>query len=299
VSSADLVLPFSRIRATDLPLVGGKGANLGELSHAGFPVPPGFCVTAEAFWRFLENVPEQEQFFANLEALGPDDAVGVRTLAEQWQTLLRALPIPLEVETAVLEAWTDLGQEFAYAVRSSATAEDLPDASFAGQQDSYLNVRGQQQLLTALRDCWVSLFNDRAILYRQQHRVLHRGVSLAVVVQKLVIPEVSGILFTADPITGNRFVSSIDASFGLGEALVSGLVSADAIKLDRRTQRVIERHTSEKTLAIQPTADGGVTRVKLEGEERTRAALSDSEALELVALGARIEAHYGLPQDIE
>ncbi len=297
--TSELVLPFSKVRATDLPLVGGKGANLGELTHAGFPVPPGFCVTTEAFQRFMANAHDAESLYADLEALGPDDAVGARRLGARWQASLRALPVPLEVETTVLQAWTELGEDLAYAVRSSATAEDLPDASFAGQQDTYLNVRGREALLNALHDCWVSLFNERAILYRQQRGVRHQGVSLAVVVQRLVTSEVSGILFTADPVTGNRAVASIDASFGLGEALVSGLVSADHIKVDRRAGRIFERRVSDKALAIQPNPDGGVTQVTLEGQDRTRSALSDAEALELTALGARIEAHYGTPQDIE
>ena len=297
--TSELVLPFSKVRATDLPLVGGKGANLGELTHAGFPVPPGFCVTAESFRRFLAQLPNEETLYADLETLSSDDALGARRLAERWQNTLRTLPVPLEVEAAVVQAWAGLGEDFAYAVRSSATAEDLPDASFAGQQDTYLNVRSRAGLLNALRDCWASLFNERAILYRQQRGVPHRGVSLAVVVQRLVTAEVSGILFTADPITGNRFVASIDASFGLGEALVSGLVSADNFKVDSRTGRILERRVSDKALAIQPNPDGGVTRVELEGDARTRWALSDAEALELTALGARIEAHYGAPQDIE
>ena len=299
MESVDLVLPFSRVHAKDLPLVGGKGANLGELTNAGFPVPDGFCLTTRAFEHFMANAAGTDNLYAQLEALDPEDTKGARKLSEQWKTLLRGLPVPPEVARAVLNAWTALGAEHTYAVRSSATAEDLPDASFAGQQDSYLNVCGENALLEAVRDCWVSLFNDRAILYRQRLGVGHRDVSLAVVVQRMVASEVSGILFTADPLTGNRTVASIDASFGLGEALVAGLVNADAYRVDRRTRRVLGRLISDKTVAIRSVAAGGTVQVNLEPEQRTRAALTDAQALDLVDLGTRVEAHYAAPQDIE
>jgi rifampicin phosphotransferase len=299
MESVDLVLPFSSIHASDLPLVGGKGANLGELTNAGFPVPDGFCVTTRAFEHFMANATGTDGLYTQLEALDPEDTAGARTLSGQWKNLLRGQPVPPEVAQAVLNAWSALGTEHAYAVRSSATAEDLPDASFAGQQDSYLNVRGETALLEAVRDCWASLFNDRAILYRQRLGVGHRDVSLAVVVQRMVASEVSGILFTADPLTGNRTVASIDASFGLGEALVAGMVNADAYRVDRRTRRVLERRISDKTVAIQSVTAGGTVQVNLGPEQRNRAALTDAQALDLVDLGARVEAHYGAPQDIE
>lgn len=295
-----LVLPFDRIGAADLPMVGGKGANLGELFGAGFPVPPGFCVTTIAFRKFLASTSVlAETIYQVLETLAPDDVEGVRRAGARIQADLAAVAIPDDVATAVLAAWQALGAEHAYAVRSSATAEDLPGASFAGQQDTYLNVRGQEALLTAVRACWISLFTDRAILYRAQNGFDHRTVLLSVVVQAMVYPEVSGILFTADPLSGHRQIASIDAGFGLGEALVSGIVSADLYRVDKRTLRVIETRVADKQLAIRPQPDGGTYRESLDEAQRTARALTDEQAVALAALGSRIEAHYGQPQDIE
>jgi pyruvate,water dikinase len=300
VEPQPLVLPIDRIRAADLPLVGGKGANLGELAGAGFPVPPGFCVTTTAFRRFLAAAGERsEAMYGELEALAPGDVDGVRRVGAQIRAELAAVAVPDEVTVAVLAAWEALGAEHAYAVRSSATAEDLPGASFAGQQDTFLNVRGREALLAAVRACWISLFTDRAILYRAQSGFDHRTVLLSVVVQRMVWPEVSGILFTADPLSGHRQVASIDAGFGLGEALVSGLVSADLYRVDKRTLDVIEARVAEKELAIRPRPEGGTVREALGDVQRNARALSDEQAVALTVVSSRIEAHYGQPQDIE
>ena len=200
------VLPFSAIGKDDLPHVGGKGANLGEMTRAGFPVPPGFCLTTAAYQRFLAAA--DDDVFAALDSVAPGDLERARAVGQQVRRQLGQLPVPPDVTERVLTAWRAEGEQHAYAVRSSATAEDLPDASFAGQQDTYLNIRGEKALLTAVRDCWVSLFTDRAILYRLQNGFDHRQVSLSVVVQRMVLPDVSGILFTADPLTGARHVAS-------------------------------------------------------------------------------------------
>src|SRR5262245_20168393 len=220
-------LSFGEVDWTRLTEVGGKGANLGELTRAGFPVPPGICVTTAAYREFLGASGGLQALLDALERVTHEDVDTMRALGCRLRGHLEALAIPAEVRSAVLQAWRELGTEHAYAVRSSATAEDLPSASFAGQQDTFLNVRGEAKLLEAVRRCWASLFTDRAIAYRTKHGFGHRAVLLAVVVQRMVFPEVSGILFTADPITGRRKTVCIDASFGLGEALVAGLVTAD------------------------------------------------------------------------
>ncbi|MCB0216482.1 MAG: phosphoenolpyruvate synthase [Chloroflexi bacterium] len=295
-----LVLPFAALGAADLPLVGGKGANLGEMTRAGLPVPPGFCVTTEAFRRFVAGDPELEPaVYARLAALAPDDVAGVREAGQAIRARLLALPVPAEVEQALLDAWRRLGPDAAYALRSSATAEDLPGASFAGQQDSFLNLRGREALVDALRRAWVSLFTDRAILYRAQNGFDHREVRLSAVVQRMVLSEVSGILFTADPLSGNRHVASIDAGFGLGEALVSGIVSADNFRVDKRSGAILERRVADKRQAIRPRADGGTETVPLAAGDSRRASLSDAQARALTELGSRVEAHFGRPQDIE
>ncbi len=298
--STPFVLPFDQLGAEDLPRVGGKGANLGEMTRAGLPVPPGFCVTTEAFRRFVDQDPEIETaVYGKLDELAPGDVAGARDVGEAIRARLLSLPVPEAVESAVVDAWRTMGAEHAYAVRSSATAEDLPGASFAGQQDTFLNVRGRDAMVDALRRAWVSLFTDRAILYRARNGFGHRDVALSAVVQRMVVPEVSGILFTADPLTGHRHVASIDAGFGLGEALVSGIVSADLYRVDTRTDTILERRIADKALAVRPLPEGGTETVELSPEERTRPSLTDAQALALAAFGRKIEAHYGAPQDIE
>jgi pyruvate,water dikinase len=246
--------------------VGGKGANLGELTRAGFPVPPGFCVTTAAYRDFVGASGALDALLDALDRVKPEDLGEISALGGRVREHLRARSIPDGIRSAVLAAWRALGREHAYAVRSSATAEDLPSASFAGQQDTYLNVRGEEPLLDAVRRCWASLFTDRAIAYRAKHGFPHRAVLLAVVVQRMVFPEVSGILFTADPITGRRKTVCIDASFGLGEALVSGLVTADLYKV--RAGAIVTKRVSRKAIAIRPLPDGGtVTEALPPGEQ--------------------------------
>lgn len=292
-------LPFSQISAADLPLVGGKGANLGEMSRAGFPVPPGFCVTTHAFHDFVANCPQMASFYAALDEMQPEDLVATRKIGEQIRQTLHETAIPEGIVTAVTRTCHTLDPQVAYAVRSSATAEDLPDASFAGQQDTYLNVRGEAAILDAVRRCWASLFTDRAILYRQQNGFAHQDVALSVVVQQMVLPDVSGILFTADPVSQNRHITSIDASYGLGEALVAGLVSADLYRVDTRRNALVEVKIGDKRLAIRPLPTGGTFQETLSDEQRTAQVLTTAQAIALAQLGQRIEAHYGQPQDIE
>lgn len=292
-----LILPFTDIRANDLPLVGGKGANLGEMTHAGFPIPAGFCLTTTAFEQFLANCPEIPQLYDLLDTV--NDLETARKVGQTVRQTLLEVPMPQEVMEAVKQEWQKLGDDEAYAVRSSATAEDLPDASFAGQQDTYLNIIGEDSLVDAIRRCWVSLFTDRAILYRIQNNFAHQDVQLSVVVQQMIMAEKSGILFTADPLTGHRHTVAIDASFGLGEALVSGIVSPDAYRVDKRNQEILERQIADKHIAIYPIKGGGTRQENLGDTQRTATVLDDEQIISLSEMGTRVEAHYGIPQDIE
>jgi pyruvate,water dikinase len=283
----------------DLPFVGGKGANLGEMIHAGFPVPSGFCLTTLAFQQFIADCPDSDGLYALLDTLTTNDVVAIRSIGQHVRQMLLDIPMPTTIAEAAKISWQEIGSDHAYAVRSSATAEDLPDASFAGQQDTYLNVRGEANLLDAIRCCWVSLFTDRAILYRRQKNFSHREVQLSVVVQKMIMSETSGILFTADPLTGHRHTLTIDASFGLGEALVSGLVSPDVYRVDKRTRTILDRQIADKQVAIFPKTDGGTRQETLSAAQREQTVLTDTQILALADMGCKIEAHYSLPQDIE
>jgi rifampicin phosphotransferase len=300
VTTARLTLTFAEIGTGDIHRVGGKGANLGALTRAGICVPPGFCVTTAGFDRFMEALPDAQEHFAALDALDGTSIDAARMAAEGMRNALGALAMPEGVREAVLSAWRTLGTEHALAVRSSATAEDLPGASFAGQQDTFLNVRGEASLLEAVRRCWISLFTDRAVLYRARGGFGHHAVQLSVVVQRLIDPEVSGILFTADPITGHRHIASIDAGFGLGEALVSGLISADLYRVDKRSGEVLLAQPGHKAFAIRSRPDGGTTREALPETQADARALSDEQVRALAEIGAKVEALYvGVPQDIE
>ena len=298
--SAPLTPPFSELGAADLPRVGGKGANLGELTAAGFPVPPGFCLTTDAWRRFVRDADRLPALLGELAALDPEDLPGVQHVGGALRAYLLEQPVPAEIREQAIAAWRELGGEtHPVAVRSSATAEDLPTASFAGQQDTYLNIHGEEALLAAVRACWVSLFTDRAIHYRRQNDIPHDQVALSVVVQRMVRADRSGILFTADPVSGHRGHAVVDAGFGLGEALVSGVVTADYYRVDRATGATLERRVGQQAQAIRAEADGGTSAQQLHDDERGQAVLSERQLRELVTLGDSIEAHYGSPQDLE
>ena len=233
----------------------------------------------------------------HLSRLKPDDREAIRALSAEIRWTLEAIAIPNDLAAAITRLLAQLGEHAAYAVRSSATAEDMPTASFAGQQDTYLNVVGPKVILQHIGNCWASLFTERAVTYRQRNGVDHRRVQMAVVVQQMVCPQVAGILFTADPVTGNRKVISIDASFGLGEALVSGLVNADTYKV--LDGEVVARTIATKPLAIYASPAGGTQEQAIEPERQDQPALTDAQVVRLAQLGRRIEAHFGRPQDIE
>jgi len=209
------VLDLEKTDKTQVALVGGKGANLGELSRIeGIQVPAGFCVTTDAFRRIMTTAPGIEDRLDRLSRLDPGDRPAIRALSAEIRRILAETPVPDDLAAAITRSVTRFGGQAAYAVRSSATAEDLPTASFAGQQDTYLNVMGSAAILEAVSRCWASLFTERAVIYRLRNGFDHRKVQMAVVVQRMVFPQAAGILFTADPVTSNRKVISIEASFG-------------------------------------------------------------------------------------
>ncbi len=269
------VLDLQEVDRSQIAIVGGKGAHLGELFRIeGIRVPAGFCITTDAFRRIIAEEPLVDDQLDRLSRLGPDDREAIRTLSAEVRRTIERVIIPGDLARPIATALVGLGDQGAYAVRSSATAEDLPTASFAGQHDTYLNVVGSAAVLLHVSRCWGSLFSERAVTYRMRNGVDHRLVSMAVVVQQMVVPRAAGVLFTADPVTSNRKVVSVESTFGLGEVFVSGRVNADVYTV--RDGEVLAKTVA----AAQP-------------------ALTDSQVVELAQLGRRIEAHFGQPQDIE
>jgi pyruvate,water dikinase len=292
------VLGLQEIDQTQVGVVGGKGAQLGELSRTeGISVPAGFCVTTDAFRRVMAEAPSIDDRLTRLSRLNPDDREAVRTLSAEIRRTLEGIAIPEDLAAAITGALARLGEQAAYAVRSSATAEDLPTASFAGQQDTYLNVIGPAAILQHVSRCWASLFTERAVTYRLRNGFDHGMVQMAVVVQQMFFSHAAGILFTADPITGNRKVAVVEASFGLGEALVSGLVNADAYKV--RDGEIVAKAVATKQLAINALPAGGTQEQAIDPARQEQPALTDAQVVQLAQLGRRIEAHFGCPQDIE
>lgn len=292
------VLDLQEADETQVSVVGGKGAHLGGLSRIeGVRVPPGFCVTTEAFRRAMAGAPSLDALLGRLSRVDPDDREAVRTLSARIRNTIEAVSVPDDLAAAITGALARHGEQAAYAVRSSATAEDLPTASFAGQQDTYLNVVGPAAVLRHVSRCWASLFTERAVTYRGRNGIDHHAVHMAVVVQRMAFSHASGILFTAHPVTGDRKTATVDAGFGLGEALVSGLVNPDVFTV--RDGEVVARAIAAKRLAVHALPDGGTQEVSVEAGRQEQPALTDAQAVRLVQLGRRIEAHFGCPQDIE
>ncbi|MDH6514391.1 phosphoenolpyruvate synthase/pyruvate phosphate dikinase [Streptomyces sp. SAI-090] len=292
------VLDLQEIDESRRALVGGKGAHLGSLSRiGGIRVPTGFCVTTDAYRRVVAQSPSLDAQLDQLSRVDPDDQEAIRTLSARIRRTVEDIAVPDDLAEAITRALGRSGEEVPYAVRSSATAEDLPTASFAGQQDTYLNVRGPAAVLRHVSRCWASLFTERAVTYRRRNGIDDRTVLMAVVVQRMVFPHASGILFTADPVTGNRTVATVDAGFGLGEALVSGLVNPDVFKV--RHGEVVARTISAKEREVRALPTGGTQEVRVDSPRQEQPALTDAQAVRLVELGRRIEAHFGRPQDIE
>jgi phosphoenolpyruvate synthase/pyruvate phosphate dikinase len=294
----DHVLPFQRIDSSRIASVGGKAAHLAELARIdGVHVPPGFCITTSAFRRILALAPAVDERLERLSRLSPDDRGAIAALSAELRRAIEGLPLPGDLSAAIGRELAALGEHSACAVRSSASAEDSPTASFAGQQDTYLNVVGLSAILEHVSRCWASLFTERAVTYRLRNGFAHRDVNMAVVVQLMVFPQASGILFTADPVSGNRKLACVEAVFGLGEALVSGLVNADVYQV--RGDEIVTKQIADKQRACYASPAGGTHERALAPERRAEPALTDAEVVQLTRLGRKIEAHFGRPQDIE
>jgi rifampicin phosphotransferase len=291
------VVDLRDVDRTQVGLVGGKGANLGELSRIdGIRVPVGFCLTTDAFRRVMAESSIDDQL-DRLASLRVDDREAIGELSAEIRRTIEGITVPGDLQAAITQELARLGEHDRYAIRSSATAEDLPAASFAGQHDTYLNVVGLAAIVQHISRCWASLFTERAVTYRMRNGVDHRDASMAVVVQQMVIPDAAGVFFTADPVTSNRKVASVEASFGLGEALVSGLVKADVYNV--RDGEVVSKAVGRKQRALVASPSGGTEEHAVEPERQNQQVLTDEQIVTLVEQGRRIEAHFGCPQDIE
>ncbi|MCI0462291.1 MAG: hypothetical protein L0Z62_35515 [Gemmataceae bacterium] len=292
-----LVAWLQNLNKEDVVLAGGKAANLGELLRAGLPVPPGFVLTTTAYRQFVAANGMQAELERLAQTAHPDHTADLEAAAQAIADLFMAGAMSDAVTAAIREAYHHLGSP-PVAVRSSATAEDLPSASFAGQMESYLNVQGEEALLAAVRRCWASLWTPRAISYRARQMIPSSAVSLAVVVQELIAAEAAGVLFTANPVNGRRDQMALDAAWGLGEALVSGRVTPDHWVIDARTGKVLETHVARKEVQTA-RQDGGTRTITVPTELQERPVLDETQVAALVALGRKVAAHFGVPQDIE
>jgi pyruvate,water dikinase len=295
---------FEELSARDTEIAGGKGANLGELTSAGLPVPPGFVVTAEAFLQFLRAANLAGPVRERLAQLDVDDTEALRQTAEELQRLVETAPIPEELQQAVSAAYRELARrsrqaDVFVAVRSSATAEDMPGTSFAGMNETFLNVRGEEALLEALRRCWMSLYGARVIFYRRKQGIPEEKMAIAVVVQAMVDSDAAGVMFTVNPANGDRSTLVIEGAFGLGDTVVSGAVTPDHWEVNKDTLEITRERLAEKRVRAYRDEQGRTRRAELSGEEATRPCLAEEQVRRLAELGRRIERHYGTAQDVE
>lgn len=298
-----LVVWFPEVGKDDVGRVGGKGANLGELTRAGIPVPPGFILTANAYFQLLEESGLKAKIQGLLTGLNVDDSNQLQEVAAEIKEAIIATPMPQKVASEVTRAYREMAGGLV-AVRSSATAEDLAEASFAGQQSTYLNVTGEEAVVQAVQACWASLFEARAIFYRENGGFDHLEVGIAVVVQRMVQSERSGVMFTVEPVTGTRDKIVIEALYGLGEAVVSGALTPDLYVFDKATSSIIEKTAARQEKQLIRNPEGGPGQEDniwspVRPEEASLQKLNDQEIMSLAKLGRRVEDHYGAPQDIE
>ncbi|MBI4948085.1 phosphoenolpyruvate synthase [Candidatus Berkelbacteria bacterium] len=296
------VVWFSEVTKEDIPLVGGKGANLGEMTKAGLPVPQGFIVTSQAYFDFVIENGLDKFIQKETAALDPEDSKKLNQIAMSLQKAVKEFELPADLVRAIEKAYGEM-DEGPVAVRSSATAEDLPDASFAGQQATFLNIEGKEQLIKAIRECWASLFEARAIYYRTVNKFDHMKVGIAVPVQKMVQSEVSGIMFTVDPVTEDTTKITIDAGLGLGEAIVSGSVTPDHYVVDKADFKIVSKEIGAQEWQIirdtSPGAGGENVHRNLTPEQMKNPKLTDEQIVALAKIGKQVEDHYGKPQDTE
>ncbi len=301
-STPEAVRPFSALGRADVAYAGGKGANLGELTAAGLPVPDGFVVGASAYALFCDAGGLRSRIEARLAPVDVDDTEALSAATAEVRVMVESEPVPAEVETAIREAYEALSAADAddpVAVRSSATAEDTEAASFAGMNETFLNIRGADAVVDAVRRCWSSLFGARTVFYRAKRGFGQADMDIAVVVQRQVLATRAGVMFTIDPASGDTGRLVIEGSFGLGEAVVSGSVSPDRYLVQKEDLAITAREVRRKELVIEPVADGGTVTRELEDDEAMRPVLSDDEVREIAGLGRRIEEHYGSAQDTE
>jgi pyruvate,water dikinase len=292
------IMWLEETRKDDIGSVGGKGASLGEMASIGLPVPKAFTVTAQAYRRFLKETKIEGKLFSTLKDVDVENTDDLERSAQACRELILTVKMPADIKKEIQKAYSQLGKNTIVAVRSSATAEDLPTASFAGQQETFLNIKGEAQLLESVQRCWASLYTERAVYYRVKQGFAHEKVDIAVVVQILVKSEKAGVLFSSHPVTGEP-TTIIEASWGLGEAVVSGAVSPDNYVLDRRSGRVVDRKIANKKVEIIPEGDHGTREVEVDAERQNEPVLSDEEVAELAKFGEISEKHYNVPQDME
>ena len=297
------VQKFEDLNKSDIAIAGGKGANLGELTQAGIPVPPGFVVTAETYQKFMEDTGINDKVLDILDKIDINDTKALQAAAEEIKSIIIETPIPDDMIMFIKEAYNQLCQRVGeddtdVAIRSSATAEDLPEASFAGQQDTFLHVSGDEEVIEYVRKCWASLFEARAIFYREENDFEHSKVLIAVVVQKMAMADKAGVMFTVNPSTGEE-IALIEGSWGLGEAVVSGDVTPDNYQVDKKNNEVINVTISDKKVMYTNDESGTSIKVDVPEDKRNERVLSDEELIELTEMGKRVQAHYGEPMDTE
>jgi pyruvate, water dikinase len=297
------ILWFSDVNKDSIPLVGGKGANLGEMYNLKLPVPPGFIVSASAFKRFIEETGIGKEIFSKLKDLDVESTDKLQAIAKEVQTIIIKTPMPKDIQHDLFEAYETMTTEQEppfVAVRSSATAEDLPTASFAGQQATYLNIQGQRKLQAAVTACWASLYTARAIYYRIKNKFPHEKVFIAVVIQKMVNADAAGIMFSANPVTNNLDEVLIEASYGLGEAVVSGSITPDEYLIDKKTIKIKDKKIVKKTwMTTKDPHTNETTKATIQMDKQSEPCLTDEQAQELAKLAIKVEDHYGKPQDLE
>lgn len=289
---------FSEVSKEDIPLVGGKGANLGEMTQAKLPVPQGFIITSEAYYRFVKENKLDQYIAKETKGINPEDSKKLNKISTEIQKAVQDFSLPRDLVTAIKKAYDELGRG-PVAVRSSATAEDLPSASFAGQQATFLNVEGHEQLIKAVRECWASLFEARAIYYRVVNKFDHMKVGIAVPVQRMVQSEVSGIMFTVDPVASDLTKIVIDAGLGLGEAVVSGSITPDHYVVGKEDLKVISKEVADQAWQIVRDGQGKNKHVNLTADQKKTQKLTDEQIVTLAKIGKQVEDHYGKPQDTE
>ena len=288
---------FKDLGKHNIPEVGGKGANLGEMWNAKIPIPPGFCVTVAAYDKFIEKASIKDEITSILKELDVDDSEKLHEAGEKIQKLIIGSEMPKDIEAAIIEDYEKI-QGFV-AVRSSATAEDLPTASFAGQHDTFLNIEGAEDVVKHVKECWASLFTPRAIYYREKNNFEHMNVLISVVIQKMINSDSAGVMFTVNPVTNNDAEMIIEGSFGLGEMVVSGSVSPDNYLIDKSTLKPKSINVMEKRKALYRHPEGYNHEVELDSEKANKQVLEEAEIIALARMGQMIENHYSQPMDIE